>query len=111
MDFNFKAISTPLLKPFKDRNFLTHLESYLTKCDGVNKLLKISHYATKIALSSTPKLPLSTPISNPSNPPFASPIRPSTSANSSRTLTPSVPTTPSPSSLTAAKASTISSNS
>ncbi|KAJ8633504.1 hypothetical protein MRB53_026840 [Persea americana] len=58
-----------------------------------------------------PKLPLFTPTSNPSNPASASPIRPSTSANLSKTLAPFVPTTPSPSSLTMAKASTISLNS
>lgn len=34
------------------RDFLTHLESYLSKRDGVDKLLKITRYATKIILSS-----------------------------------------------------------
>ncbi|RWR95688.1 Peroxisomal biogenesis factor 11 [Cinnamomum micranthum f. kanehirae] len=51
IDFNSKAVSTPLLKRAKDRDFLTHLESYLAKRDGVDKLLKISRYAAKIALS------------------------------------------------------------
>ena len=34
-------------------DFLLHLEAYLAKRDGVDKLLKISRYATKIILSST----------------------------------------------------------
>ncbi|KAL2455611.1 Peroxisomal membrane protein 11A [Abeliophyllum distichum] len=38
-------------KPTKD--FLTHLEIYLAKRDGVDKLLKISRYATKIILASS----------------------------------------------------------
>ncbi|XAR61793.1 hypothetical protein NMG60_11016311 [Bertholletia excelsa] len=37
----------------KDRDFLNHLESYLAKRDGVDKLLKISRYATKIILASS----------------------------------------------------------
>lgn len=37
----------------KDRDFLNHLESYLAKRDGVDKLLKISRYAAKIALASS----------------------------------------------------------
>ncbi|KAI3726728.1 hypothetical protein L1987_66532 [Smallanthus sonchifolius] len=40
-------------KPAKhNRDFLIHLEAYLAKRDGVDKLLKISRYATKIILSS-----------------------------------------------------------
>ncbi|KAF3624335.1 Peroxisomal membrane protein 11-3 [Capsicum annuum] len=35
------------------RDFLLHLESYLSKRDGVDKLLKISRYASKIILSSS----------------------------------------------------------
>ncbi|XP_072975004.1 peroxisomal membrane protein 11-3 [Typha angustifolia] len=35
-----------------DRDFLLHLEAYLARRDGVDKLLKISRYAAKIALSS-----------------------------------------------------------
>ncbi|KAK2660483.1 hypothetical protein Ddye_007016 [Dipteronia dyeriana] len=35
----------------KDRDFLNHLEAYLAKRDGVDKLLKISRYATKIILA------------------------------------------------------------
>ncbi|KAI3767224.1 hypothetical protein L2E82_17312 [Cichorium intybus] len=35
-----------------NRDFLLHLEAYLAKRDGVDKLLKISRYATKIILSS-----------------------------------------------------------
>ncbi|KFK29076.1 hypothetical protein AALP_AA7G085700 [Arabis alpina] len=37
----------------KDRDFLNHLETYLAKRDGVDKLLKISRYATKIILSTS----------------------------------------------------------
>ncbi|XP_051123602.1 peroxisomal membrane protein 11A [Andrographis paniculata] len=36
----------------KDRDFLTHLELYLAKRDGVDKLLKLSRYAAKFVLSS-----------------------------------------------------------
>ncbi|XP_034675046.1 peroxisomal membrane protein 11A-like [Vitis riparia] len=36
-----------------DRDFLNHLEAYLAKRDGVDKLLKISRYATKIILASS----------------------------------------------------------
>ncbi|KAL0314731.1 UNVERIFIED_CONTAM: Peroxisomal membrane protein 11A [Sesamum angustifolium] len=35
------------------KDFLTHLEIYLAKRDGVDKLLKISRYATKIILASS----------------------------------------------------------
>ncbi|XP_071731477.1 peroxisomal membrane protein 11A [Rutidosis leptorrhynchoides] len=38
--------------PTKKRDFLLHLEAYLAKRDGVDKLLKISRYAAKIILSS-----------------------------------------------------------
>ncbi|KAL9994577.1 putative peroxisomal biogenesis factor 11 [Helianthus debilis subsp. tardiflorus] len=38
--------------PTNNRDFLIHLEAYLAKRDGVDKLLKISRYATKIILSS-----------------------------------------------------------
>lgn len=37
----------------KDRDFLNHLEAYLAKRDGVDKLLKLSRYATKIILASS----------------------------------------------------------
>ncbi|KAJ0024929.1 hypothetical protein Pint_08915 [Pistacia integerrima] len=36
-----------------NRDFLNHLEAYLAKRDGVDKLLKISRYATKIILASS----------------------------------------------------------
>lgn len=36
-----------------NRDFLTHVEIYLAKRDGVDKLLKISRYATKIVLASS----------------------------------------------------------
>ena len=39
--------------PIKERDFLNHLEAYLAKRDGVDKLLKISRYATKIILCSS----------------------------------------------------------
>ncbi|KAK7291176.1 hypothetical protein RIF29_06111 [Crotalaria pallida] len=42
-----------------DRDFLQHLEAYLAKRDGVDKLLKISRYATKLILASS--LPHSNP--------------------------------------------------
>ncbi|KAI6688890.1 hypothetical protein NL676_025718 [Syzygium grande] len=37
----------------RDRDFLLHLEAYLARRDGVDKALKISRYAAKIALSSS----------------------------------------------------------
>ncbi|CAL0323755.1 unnamed protein product [Lupinus luteus] len=37
----------------KDRDFLQHLETYLAKRDGVDKLLKISRYTTKLILASS----------------------------------------------------------
>ncbi|KAG8377741.1 hypothetical protein BUALT_Bualt08G0064500 [Buddleja alternifolia] len=37
----------------KNKDFLTHLEIYLAKRDGVDKLLKISRYAAKIVLASS----------------------------------------------------------
>ncbi|KAL3845218.1 hypothetical protein ACJIZ3_002621 [Penstemon smallii] len=43
----------PTPSPKTQKDFLTHLEIYLSKRDGVDKLLKISRYATKIILSST----------------------------------------------------------
>lgn len=43
-----------ILKPVNnDRDFLNHLEAYLAKRDGVDKLLKISRYAAKIVLASS----------------------------------------------------------
>ncbi|XP_068653741.1 peroxisomal membrane protein 11A [Aristolochia californica] len=42
-----------IAKPSKDRDFLNHLELYLAKRDGVDKLLKISRYASKIILLSS----------------------------------------------------------
>lgn len=46
----------------KNRDFLIHLEAYLTKRDGVDKLLKISRYASKIILASS-VIPESLPLS------------------------------------------------
>ncbi|KAI4323838.1 hypothetical protein L6164_023414 [Bauhinia variegata] len=37
----------------KDTDFLNHLEVYLAKRDGVDKILKISRYATKIIVASS----------------------------------------------------------
>ncbi|XP_018447339.2 peroxisomal membrane protein 11A [Raphanus sativus] len=37
----------------KPRDFLNHLETYLAKRDGVDKLLKISRYTTKLLLASS----------------------------------------------------------
>ncbi|KAM7258072.1 hypothetical protein ACFE04_013813 [Oxalis oulophora] len=42
----------PPPKP-NNKDFLQHLEIYLAKRDGVDKLLKISRYATKVILSSS----------------------------------------------------------
>ncbi|KAL5558090.1 hypothetical protein UlMin_034301 [Ulmus minor] len=44
---------TPIPSNPNDRDFLNHLEVYLAKRDGVDKLLKISRYATKIILASS----------------------------------------------------------
>lgn len=54
---------TPVSSPPKDkdkckdegtkRDFLNHLESYLAKRDGVDKLLKISRYASKFIIASS----------------------------------------------------------
>ncbi|XP_072997996.1 peroxisomal membrane protein 11-3 [Typha latifolia] len=52
---NSKPSSPPPPPPpakSRDRDFLLHLEAYLARRDGVDKLLKISRYAAKIALSS-----------------------------------------------------------
>ncbi|KAK4352008.1 hypothetical protein RND71_027526 [Anisodus tanguticus] len=46
----------------KNRDFLIHLEAYLAKRDGVDKLLKISRYASKIILTSS-VIPESLPLS------------------------------------------------
>ncbi|KDP38472.1 hypothetical protein JCGZ_04397 [Jatropha curcas] len=48
------TITPPILQaPTKDRDFLNRLEAYLAKRDGVDKLLKISRYASKIILASS----------------------------------------------------------
>lgn len=47
-----KPSEKKIIKP-KDRDFLNHLETYLAKRDGVDKLLKISRYAAKIILASS----------------------------------------------------------
>lgn len=47
-------IHTPPQKPKANhRDFFTHLEAYLAKRDGVDKLLKISRYASKVILASS----------------------------------------------------------
>ncbi|KAB1220544.1 Peroxisomal membrane protein 11A [Morella rubra] len=48
-----QSSKTPIPSPPKDRDFLNHLEAYLAKRDGVDKLLKVSRYATKIILASS----------------------------------------------------------
>ncbi|KAM1262318.1 hypothetical protein ACFX2G_028071 [Malus domestica] len=45
----------------KPRDFLNHLEAYLAKQDGVDKLIKISRYVTKIVFAS-PALPETLPL-------------------------------------------------
>ncbi|GAB2252810.1 hypothetical protein Droror1_Dr00005657 [Drosera rotundifolia] len=45
------ATTTPLSQHHRD--FLSHLETYLAKRDGVDKLLKITRYATKLLLASS----------------------------------------------------------
>ncbi|KAJ4836430.1 Peroxisomal membrane protein 11A [Turnera subulata] len=57
-----KPLALPHSNPKNNRDFLTHLEAYLAKRDGVDKLLKISRYATKIILSSS-ALPETLPFS------------------------------------------------
>jgi hypothetical protein len=60
MDSKASTVQTPpqnpktiIRSPPKGRDFLDHLEVYLAKRDGVDKLLKISRYATKIVLASS----------------------------------------------------------
>ncbi|KAF5759020.1 hypothetical protein HanXRQr2_Chr16g0736141 [Helianthus annuus] len=75
------------------KNFRTPRKEFLgppllSKRDGVDKLLKITRYTTKIILSTT--------ASKPSNPTSASAAKPSASANSSKTSTHSAPQTSTP---------------
>ncbi|KAK9677880.1 hypothetical protein RND81_11G173700 [Saponaria officinalis] len=51
----------PPAAPPQNRDVLIHLEAYLAKRDGVDKLLKISRYASKLILS-TSLLPESLPL-------------------------------------------------
>ncbi|KAJ7966720.1 Peroxisomal membrane protein like [Quillaja saponaria] len=60
MDSNYSTalthsqnLKTPIKPNPKGRDFFNHLEAYLAKRDGVDKLLKISRYATKIILASS----------------------------------------------------------
>ncbi|XP_054807534.1 peroxisomal membrane protein 11A-like [Prosopis cineraria] len=46
-------IPPPPPQNVKARDFLNHLEAYLAKRDGVDKLLKISRYASKVILASS----------------------------------------------------------
>lgn len=57
------ASKAPPSSTEKQRDFLNHLETYLAKRDGVDKLLKISRYATKIILSSS-ALPETLPLTH-----------------------------------------------
>ncbi|KAK6245363.1 hypothetical protein SCA6_008453 [Theobroma cacao] len=52
MDSKASTVAPTQSKP-KEKDFLNHLEAYLAKRDGVDKLLKISRYATKIILASS----------------------------------------------------------
>ncbi|XWS24329.1 hypothetical protein CRYUN_Cryun28dG0092100 [Craigia yunnanensis] len=48
-----QTLKTPTQIKSKEKDFLNHLEAYLAKRDGVDKLLKIYRYATKIILASS----------------------------------------------------------
>ncbi|XVE69930.1 hypothetical protein DITRI_Ditri10aG0031000 [Diplodiscus trichospermus] len=48
-----QAPKVPTQSKPKEKDFLNHVEAYLAKRDGVDKLLKISRYATKIILASS----------------------------------------------------------
>ncbi|XP_021284769.1 peroxisomal membrane protein 11A [Herrania umbratica] len=52
MDSKASTVAPTQSKP-KEKDFLNHLEAFLAKRDGVDKLLKISRYATKIILASS----------------------------------------------------------
>ncbi|KAM1156840.1 hypothetical protein ACFX2B_027286 [Malus domestica] len=61
MDSKPSTTTSPLLNQknpnnppskLKPRDFLNHLEAYLAKQDGVDKLIKISRYVTKIVFAS-----------------------------------------------------------
>ncbi|KAL8514623.1 hypothetical protein ACS0TY_013633 [Phlomoides rotata] len=45
--------NSPAKSSSQNKDFLTHLEVYLSKRDGVDKLLKISRYASKIIVASS----------------------------------------------------------
>lgn len=60
---NPKVPNVPATSIPKNRDFLIHLEAYLAKRDGVDKLLKISRYATKIILASS-VLPSNLPLTH-----------------------------------------------
>ncbi|KAF8409918.1 hypothetical protein HHK36_002437 [Tetracentron sinense] len=51
--FSPQIPKNPVARAAKERDFLNHLEAYLAKRDGVDKLLKISRYASKIILASS----------------------------------------------------------
>ncbi|CAN6295383.1 unnamed protein product [Urochloa humidicola] len=50
-----KPAPAPARPPSRD--FLAHLEAYLARRDGVDKLLKISRYSARLALAAGPPLP------------------------------------------------------
>ncbi|XP_043710719.1 peroxisomal membrane protein 11A-like [Telopea speciosissima] len=65
MESNTYPLQNPKInsvKSSKERDFLNHLEAYLAKRDGVDKLLKICRYASKIILVSS-VLPETLPLS------------------------------------------------
>lgn len=58
-----KKSQPPKTEISRNRDFLLHLEAYLAKRDGIDKLLKISRYASKIILASS-LLPDNQPLTN-----------------------------------------------
>ncbi|XP_019198950.1 PREDICTED: peroxisomal membrane protein 11A [Ipomoea nil] len=63
MDPKSSALNIPSTSIPKNRDFFIHLEAYLAKRDGVDKLLKISRYAAKFILASS-VLPSNLPLTD-----------------------------------------------
>jgi hypothetical protein len=51
------SVSDPRARKAAPRDFLAQLEAYLARRDGVDKLLKISRYAARLALAAAPLPP------------------------------------------------------
>jgi hypothetical protein len=51
------SVSDARARKAAPRDFLAHLEAYLARRDGVDKLLKISRYAARLALAAAPLPP------------------------------------------------------